>query len=613
MIESKVQGILQNGRGIALPLVLRSEALLRRVEEVPVHVYLDIAENIVRQATEWQAPDGMVGDPYNEKGVESITATARYTAAMGHLIRAGRCLDLLDNAMRAMDWCCGQLTAHHLQGKKWPAANFNLKDMMVLYEALRPWRELAQRPQAPADRFRRWTEQIKAPAPEKIYDGERNWVFYGTAAEAMRIKHGLSDGVAFIDKALEGQMAWWTSHGMYRDPNDPVTYDLTVRQGLAFMLEAGYDGRYAQWARDTLRKGALTNLLFVSPTGVAPYGGRSNQFHIMEGMIAYLAEWQAKQEAKAGNVRLAGALRRMALAGAGAVARWALQKPYRSLKNEMTEHPFFGQDGYTAGQNAHSGYGLLAANLFAGAYHVADHSIAVGPSPADIGGYVLYLPDAFYRVWATVGPYHIQIDTRGQPGQDATGLGRIHRRGVPIETGLNMSIVSAPSYIVPTEKARRSVALGVGWPCEGGWRYLSEASRETHDVEVTVRSEGNDLVDFVVAYTGRGDGLRGVAAVQEQYSLSREGLRCVIEAPGATRLRLQVPVIVTDGRLKSEMAVGAGGVEVKYSGHVYLVRVPDCCERGIVEPWPAPNRNGIYSVVVFEVEGPRIAYEATLQ
>jgi hypothetical protein len=74
-----------------------------------------------------------------------------------------------------------------------------------------------------------------------------------------------------------------------------------------------------------------------------------------------------------------------------------------------------------------------------------------------------------------------------------------------------------------------------------------------------------------------------------------------------------VPVIVTDGRLKSEMAVGAGGVEVKYSGHVYLVRVPDCCERGIVEPWPAPNRNGIYSVVVFEVEGPRIAYEATLQ
>jgi hypothetical protein len=334
----------------------------------------------------------------------------------------------------------------------------------------------------------------------------------------------------------------------------------------------------------------------------------------MEGMIAYLAEWQAKQEAKAGHLPLAGALRRMALAGAETVKRWALQEPYISLKNQMAgQHPSFGQDGYNPSQNAHSGYGLLAANLFGGAYHVADHNIPVTASPADIGGYVLHLQDAFYRVWATAGPYHIQIDTMGQPGYDATGLGRIHKRGVPIETGLNMSIVAAPKYLMPIEKSRRNVALGVGWPCEGGWRYLAEANRETHEVAVKVHREAQNSVQFSVAYLGKGDGWGGAAEVREDYGLSLDGLRCTTAVPGASRLRLQVPVIETDGKLKSEIRVGSGWVEVGYAGYTYVVRVPECQSAGEVEPWPAPNRSGIHRVVVFEVEGPRVSYEATLQ
>ncbi len=568
-------------------------------------LYLDIAENIARQATEWQYPDGMIGDPYNEKGVESITATARYTAALGHLAHAGRCRDLAENAMRAMDWCCSQFASHWRTGRKWPAVNFNLKDMMVLYEALKGT--------APWERFQRWTEQLRGPAAEDIYEGERNWVFYGVAAETMRIKHGLSQGWAWCDRMLEDQMSWWTPDGMYRDPNDPVTYDLTVRQCLAMMLENGYQGAYAEWARDTLRKGALTTLLFVSPTGCAPFGGRSNQFHIMEGMIAYFGEWQARQEAQAGNGRLAGAFRRMALAGAEAVSRWALQKPYRSLKNQIREQPFFGQDGYGRKQNAHSGYGLLAANLFAGAHHVADRTIAPAPAPADIGGYVLHLPNAFHRVWATAGPYHIQIDTMGQPGYDATGLGRLHKAGVPIETGLNMSIVSSPSYMLPVEQAQRSVAIGVGWPFEEDWWYLASANRQTHSVALQVHREERDCVEFTVTYTSKEKGLPGASSVQETYRLTPVGLGGTIRVPGAPRLRLQVPVIETDGKFRSEIEVHEDRVEVRYAGHEYKLRVLDGCVGNMMEKWQAPNRNGIHRVVVFEVRGSTVSYEATLE
>jgi hypothetical protein len=275
----------------------------------------------------------------------------------------------------------------------------------------------------------------------------------------------------------------------------------------------------------------------------------------------------------------------------------------------MREHPSFGQDGYHPNQNAHSGYGLLAANLFAGAYQVADASLPVRPMPADVGGYVLYLPDAFYRLWATAGPYHIQIDTRGQPGYDPTGLVRLHRRGVPLETGLNMGIVATPSYLLPVAKAPRSVALGVGWPVDAGWRYLAEAGRETHDVAVARVEEGG-TVCLTVGYRDRGGALR-TPLVEERYELCEKGLRCTCTVPGATRLRLQVPVIETDGALRSEIEVSQDTVVVRYGGHTFRVRVPEST-RGWLEPWPAANRNGIYRVAGFETTGAQLTYEADL-
>jgi len=589
-IERTVEGILARGRGI-------------EVASPPRELYLDLAENVARQASRWQCEDGMIGDPHNAPRVESVTATARYCAAMGHLLAAGRCADLVESGARAMDWCLGQLTRHVEAGESWQCANFNLKDMMVLYAALVDG--------APGERIAGWREQLAGWRPEQVYHGHDNWWFYAIAAEAIRIEHGLSDRVDWIDESLAEQMPEWTAHGMYRDPGDPVTYDLTVRQCLAMMLEHGYAGRYAGWARETLRTGALTTLLMVSPTGVVPFGGRSAQYHMQEGMLAYLAEWQARQEAAAGKRRLAGALRRMALAGAEAVARWLLREPYAVTKNLMAEHPFLGQDGFPAGQNAHSGYGLLAANLLAGAWHVADEAIEPGPAPPDIGGYVLHLADAFHRVFATAGGYHVEVDTRGQPGYDATGLGRIHRRGAPVEAGLNMSIAAGPKYQMPLEPAPRRVAFGPGWRVGESWRYLSEASRDDeYEARVDVVREG-DPVEFAVTYEGEIGAPGGM--VRERYRLSASGLRYEAEVPGAERVWLQVPAIETDGEQTSTIEVGESGLSVRYRGHAYTVRLDRPAARSLLEDWRAPNRNGVHRVAVFEVAGEGVACEVALR
>ena len=591
----------------ALDLEAKVDAILARADDetlpaVPASLYLDLAESIVRQAARLQAPDGHVDDLYGPPGVETSTATGRYAGAVAHLLRAGRCLDLLESAMAALDWCCDQVVAAYREGRAWRGSGFYLKDALVLYQVLAGT--------APSDRMERWTRDLASYDPEQLYDGGHNWLFYNAAAEVVRIESGLSDRHDYVEQALASQLEQWTPFGMYRDPNDPVTYDLTVRQGLAFMFEHGWEGEHAGWAREMLRRGALATLLFISPNGVAPYGGRSNQFHHMEAMIAYLAEWQAKEEARRRNLRLAGALRRMALAGAKAVRRWISRIP-TSLKHQMRAYPCHGHDRYNPTGSLHAAYGLLAANLFGGAHHCAATGIPMAPAPTDVGGYTLHLADAFYRVWATAGGYHLQIDTAGQPGYDATGLGRFHKRGAPVELALNMSIVPDPKWHSAVANPRRAVAIGPGWPVAGAWRYLAEANRESHAVAVTTREE-NSAVELAVTYQSRGDGLPGATEVRECYRLSDEGLRCRIEVPGAPQVHLQAPLLETDGQLRSEVTLAPGRATVRYAGHTYALHVPGCQEGPWLEPWPAANRNGIYRVALFQVEGPALEYHAEI-
>ncbi len=573
-------------------ILARGEGL--RVQSPPRALYLDLAESVVRQATAWQCEHGMIGDPHNAPGVESITATARYCAAVGHLLSAGRCSDLLEPGALAMDWCVAQLAGHLREGTHWPCANFNLKDMLVLYAAAEG--------RVDSERFERWREVLGGYEPEAVYFGHHNWWFYATAAEQLRVTLGLSERVDWIDAILDGQMDAWTAHGMYRDPGDPTTYDLTVRQSVAMMLHHGYAGRHERWARETLRTGALTTLLMVSPTGVVPFGGRSAQYQMQEGMLAYLAEWQATQEAdeRLAGARLSGALRRMALRAAEAASRWLLSEPYAAMKHRMdAREPFFGQDGFPADQNAHSGYGLLAANLFAGAWHVADEAIEPRPTPAEIGGCALHLPDAFFRAWLSAGGYHLQIDTRAQPGYDATGLGRIHRLGVPVELALNMPIPAQPKFAMPLDPAPRPVAFGPGWPAAGGWRWLSELSRED-TYEVTASAiERDGAVELRVRYGGSEFGV-----VRERYRLSGDGLQYEARVDGADRIALQAPLIETDGEARSEIELSRAGARVRYRGHVCEVQV-EGAETARVEPWAAPNRNGVYRVAVFETAGDR--------
>jgi hypothetical protein len=556
--------------------------------------YLDLAEVLLRDCAQWQDSRGAVRDPYTAQ--EYATTTSRFVGAGGLLIGAGRCLDLLDAVVRSMDLCCESLAICMHLGQRIAAAEFWTKELMYAYRGLAG--------HVPEEKRGRWAQQLAAFDPWQRYGSCRerarhNWPVYAICGEQLKQHEGLVDAEEFIDTVLENQVALLTAEGMYRDPGDPATYDLTCRQQMALMLHFGYRGRYREWLDEICRRGALTQLLFTSTTGQMPFGGRSNQFHIMEAMAACICEREARRYAEGGDVARAGALKRAARQAVWAVAPWIQTGgQWWSLKNRFDPALAHGFDE----MDYHSAYGALTASLLGTAWLLADDSIAEALTPADAGGHVVELWPAFHRTFATCQGYHVEVDLKGQPRRDATGLGRLHRRGVRPETALSMPLPSFPEVHLSVPAAEREWAIGPVWlDDKGEERRLAECSEQIEEARVRIIREEPDQVSFQVVY--RGD-LFGATKVVEKYELSKDGLQFSASITGEVKpVGFAVPLLVTDGQGEARISVRPRGVEVHYEGQRYTVEVlGDAPVKVRLTDEQAPNSTAIYRIAIIETD-----------
>lgn len=280
-------------------------------------------------------------------------------------------------------------------------------------------------------------------------------------------------GRAFVEKYLPSQLNHFSPEGLYRDPGDPMTYDFTTRLQAAVALAFGYRGPASEALNENLCRAGYATLLYVSPDGYAPYGGRSGGVNFQEAIIAALCELEARRHRDT-DPRLASAYKRQAHRSALSVRRWLLEMdPFRHLKNGFDPAANFGRDAY----GHYSVYSLLAASFFGLAALFADDSIPEAPCPAEIGGYVFALPDAFHKLFATGGNTHVELDLRADAHYDATGLGRFTRTGVPLELGPGMPITATPAYLLPADLvAAQPLAIGPAWPSGEGWQALAGLS-----------------------------------------------------------------------------------------------------------------------------------------
>ncbi len=599
----------QNGgpAGSPYPLEAKVAAFLKqkpwisdwRPTGVTEDLYTVLSEPIVRQAVAWQEPGGRIIDPFVKS--ETPTATARFVGALGGLMLQGRCLDLADNGIRALTAAASDLYASADRPVK--GSEFYGKELMLGYLALKD--------RADGKTLALWKKYLGGFDPEAAYDVVlskhpaaelHNYTTFALAGEQFKKKWGIADNTEFIERHLATQLPRFNRFGMYHDPANPMTYDAVPRMNLSLLLFWGYDGPQRAALEDLLRRGALTMLLTMSTAGECPYGGRSNQQNFNEATAALIFEYEAARLEKAGDAELAGMFKRAARLAGQSVRRWLDLRPVSFTKNEF---PPSSQHGRQKGYGFYGVYTLLIASQLGLARLVADPRIEERPVPWERAAYVVKLDDDFHKIFASGGGCHLEIDTRADRHYDATGLGRLHRAGIPTETALSTPIVPKPDYLVSTPEAPRAIAIGPGWESGGRTVWLSDLSAEIESVGFEVLEEKPERVKFRVDYDlGRTGG-----GVTEIYDLDGRGLTVGWEvrrgADGsAGGIRVQVPLLQTDGRHESKVRPGKGSFEVEYQGHIYKVAclAPENAEAAL-ETFTAPNRNGVYRVAVFGSPG----------
>ncbi len=568
--------------------------------------YLDLMEIIVRAAVGWQDEWGAIIDPV--AGVECGQTSPRFAAPGAILLAFGRVPELRPSIERTMSWACRRLADREAQ-----SPDFWTRELMTAYLCLKSNTDPALTEQWAANLRRVNSEQTYVAVKPDGRDLEtlHNWTVYAIAGEWLREAAGLCGpdagirGRAFVEKYLPSQLAHFSPEGMYRDPGDPITYDITTRLQATIPLVFGYDGPASRELHVLLQRAGTATLLFMTPDGYVPYGGRSSQFHFQEAIIAALCELEARRYRDA-DPRLAGAFKRQAYRSTLAVRRWLVDmQPFRHLKNGFPLADEFGRDPY----GNYSVYSLLCASFFGLAALFADDGIPEAPCPAELGGFIFTLPDAFHKVFATCAGAHVEIDLRADHKHDATGLGRFTCAGAPLELGPGMPCTATPAYVLP-ERYRNGVSLAVGpaWPEGDGWQVLAALSAGLESTCVVER-ETPAVTAFTVTYQHEN------TTIIEAYALSKDRLRITSTVRRSDqpvdRLRFLVPLLLTDGAEMSVITKTPGCVRVAYRDATLTVSYDSTCQVWVDETLAA-NRNGVYRALILETTRGEVAVELRL-
>ncbi len=516
----------------------------------------DYLKLIASQIDFWkqhQDADGAIIDPYKKAEIQYSTPAFAHAAAV--LVARDRRIDLLEPASKAMDWATRRLSERKAAGSHedfYPSMLAHA--LMLLKTHARP------------ERVARWEGDIRGFDPYKIYRmamGSMNWNIVSLSGEALFQKMGLRDkNNPYVTDSIAAQGHHFGSpYGLYLE--GPLAYDHFPRIFLADVLAQGYAGAHRAELAEALRRAAITSLFMQSPWGELPTGGRSSHHQWNEAEQCVTFEIYAAQALKDGDAHMASVYKRAAHLALASMQRWVRPSgEMQIIKNWVDPAKRHAYEGYSE----HSQYNLLPMSMLALAYEYATSTTAVEerPAPADIGGYVLEIPE-LHKVFANAGGTYVQLDTKADHHYDATGLIRVHMRGVSPQVGPSDTLVARPSYNSP-DRSSITTGVGVSWKDAGGtWRTLGELGEgNIKKWTVSTLSASPGRVAFNVTYEGD---LFGANRVVEHYVLTPGSVELTTELPGYNGpLRYVWPVLADDGRTQSRIGVNNKIVSVSPDG-----------------------------------------------
>lgn len=540
--------------------------------------YIDLMEKVLSAYT-----NEHIDSYFNEVRSGRLTEHGfpRLTANIGILIAHGKRIDLKERFVRMMDLCCEEIPKRKKAGNE-----FSIKE--IIFSIL----ELEKHGVFPQKQIDGWKTSLKAVKVENCYNQYadkpdsivNNWAAFAMVSEWMRYQIGAAEpDMVFIENQAASQLQWVDENGMYRDPNEPMFYDLVTRGLFALAIRFGYRGKYFEQWDNALKKAGLHTLKMISVSGELPYGGRSNQFLHNEAYCALILENEAARYAKLGDRKTASKFKGMVRRSLDNIESWLSQKPINHVKNAFPRETRYGCEGYAYFDK----YMITTASFLYVAYLLADDSVPAA-EPDDRTGESWQSSDHFHKLFLRAGEYCAEYDYRADYHYDASGLGRLHLKGAPSAICLSTPGTDKPSYAVDRKDI---VPFAIAPELRNCKPWISGADPAVVHKIVRHGAQGETAFADVVCSFPDGS--------EAKYSmfLSEKGLRITVE--GKYGVGLMLPAFEFDGKDKTRISNSGGVLEIEYHGWVCRYRA----DSGIITDTGKTgcNRNGHYRI--FRAEG----------
>ncbi len=475
----------------------------------------------------------------------------RLTANIGILIARGRKSELLPIFTEMMDFCCENIP-------KVKAANdFSVKEIIFCII------ELEGKNIVSNEKIKSWKDSLSTIVPEKCYtqyaktenDKIFNWALFTALSEYMRTYIGLCDSREFIDRQLCTQIRLLDENGMYRDDENepPMVYDLVPRGLFAVLLTLGYDGKYRDIIDGNLKKAGLLTLKMQSVTGEIPYGGRSSQFIHNEAHIAIVLEYEANRYYNEGNFALAGEFKKAVRKALDNAEYWLNKEPIRHIKNRFPTETKYGCEDYAYFDK----YMITAASFFYAAQIICHDDIEeMSENTGKNDPYAAKTSDYFHKVFLAAGDYFLELDTHANMHYDASGLGRVHKKGAPSNICMSSPCTKTPNYFIDVADSE-NLSLAPGCLCENQYVFATDTGSK-YLLKNLTSDEKSAYADFDVTFPC-GETLTA------SYAVCDSGVK--ISVQGENEVAHMLPAFYFDGENCTEIKHGKNTLEITYGGY----------------------------------------------
>ena len=527
--------------------------------------YLDVVEGIARWWGQQEDPQipGRILEPFGSPSSPSSPQIERgaLPLSLAILYNAGRAIDLLDLAIRVMDY-----------ETKWYADKIMLKDdpetLLFSNRQVAAFEALSSISAIPTSKLDSWRHNLFVPTDMLSHimtiGGSPNSYCYRMLAEWNRYRLGLAYDHSTLMNVIETQwsgdilaqrdLLLPTRWNLYRDlltNPDSLSTEAAGRVSLLLLAHSGYDGPSLDKIRSAAERGTHSMLFLQSPTGESPPNGRADNHLWVDAENATAMELLAEQTAKRGNGWLAGQFRRAAMLMLSPQNIGRFQRgdgSYFATKNHFDPRL---RVSYQGGEGLGSNADLMAH--LAKTYQMRKTNIPEHPAPSEIGGYAINLDGAQAAAFANAGGMMLQVNTRGEVSNPFTGfpdydnttpLGVIRFGRVGWDTRLG------PGDGQQNWTRDEGISFAPTFSHSNGWTRLASVP-SLYQGTFSVQFAHPLLVRCAVDYSGSDPSFRN------EFILTPDGIVSITTSSGGT-WGMTVPLLTDDGTETLKASFGAG-------------------------------------------------------